>query len=75
MGGGGHNAFIWGIGNHCKLIIRGCLFIFESEKIQKQKMNFEIKIAKISNLWKNPKICYARVSLIMNPNGFVDIDC
>ena len=35
MGGGGHNVFVWGIGNHYKSIIRRCLFIFESEKIQK----------------------------------------
>ncbi|WP_218836873.1 hypothetical protein, partial [Helicobacter pullorum] len=67
--------FVWGIGNHYKSITRGCLFILKVKKNTKVKMNFEIKIAKISNLWKNPKICYARVSLIMNPNGFVDIDC
>ena len=35
MGGGGAKCVIRGIGNHCKLIIRECLFIFESEKIQK----------------------------------------
>ena len=35
MGGGGVECVIRGIGNHYKSIIRGCLFIFESEKIQK----------------------------------------
>ena len=35
MGGGGAKCVIRGISNHYKSITRECLFIFESEKIQK----------------------------------------
>ena len=44
MGGGGHNAFIRGIGSHYKSIIRGCFVYFINkdfmQNLSTSKINF-----------------------------------